>query len=468
MARRRISAFDQETKRLKKFEKSFFGFMWTMVFTIGAGVVLLVVKSIQAIARLVFRQKTNSSDEAAPEAASSPSVLESVDASAAPDDLYQPNPMWELVNIPVTNRKQAMTLAPQMLKQAKETAEILNGTANPETFFQRYDFLIGRLKIMKTCKQYGVTFTGEDPVITLAQLSRKSFRNKCGCHMIDRCFEKTNEKMASLKTAKGKQNAAERFNESFNPYWPCMSETMIQHQTHKYNELLSVVRGALASEGKESEAKMPQVPDFEQDPYLESWNNRKSPQLVNLEMPELPFTTRFDFSHVRGYDFGMAGNNIPILIEGKNRKTATEDILSLNFFLEQAHERNAEIPAFAFSADKIRFEPGDFSTDDYTTLSMLPLTKTGKVPKYPLKMTVRTLSHDEAWNMKLPDGPGGDEIFGDIYYLQSGEIGKATIFCWRHERTKEYASSVNHIFKIKTNQSGMYLEDSLSQNVETI
>lgn len=455
MARRRISAYDQEARRLKKFEKGFFGLMWTMILAVAAGIGLLMVKSVRAIAGLFSHPGKNNS---AGEELTSPS-LEPFEAAVPSDDFYQPNPMWALVNVSVANRKEAMVLAPQMLKQAKETADILNSTTNPETFFQRYDFLMGRLEILKECGQYGITFTGEDPSATLAQLSHKSFRNKSSCHMIDRCFDKANEKIASLKTAKGKQNAAERFNESFEPYRPYMSEEMIQHQTHKYNELLAVVRGALASEGKESEAKMPQVPNLEHDPYLERWNQRKPPQLVNLEMPEIPFTSRFDFSHVRGFNFGMEDNRIPILIDGDNRKTASEDILSLNSVIRQAHDRDASIPVFSFSKDKIRFESKDLAGDDYTTLTILPLTKTGKLPKYPLRMDVRTLSNDEAWNMKAQDGPGGDEIWGEIYYLQSGDIGKARIVCWRHIRTKKNMVSENYIFNIKRNKDGLYLAE---------
>ena len=455
MARRRISAYDQEARRLKKFEKGFFGLMWAMFMAVIAGIGLLMVKSVRAIAGLFSHPGKNNS---AGEEPTSPS-LESFEAAVPSDDFYQPNPMWALVNVSVTNRKEAMVLAPQMLKQAKETADILNSTTNPETFFQRYDFLMGRLEILKECGQYGITFTGEDPSATLAQLSHKSFRNKSSCHMIDRCFDKANEKIASLKTAKGKQNAAERFNESFEPCRPYMSEEMIQHQTHKYNELLAVVSGALASEGKESDAKMPQVPNLEHDPYLERWNNRKAPKIVDLEMPDLPFQSRFDLSHIRGYDFGMEGNPVPFFIDGKNRDIATEDILSLNPFLRQAHDQDRKVPVFAFSADKIRFDSKEPETDDLTMLSTRPLTKTGKLPKYPLMMKIRTLSNDESWNMQTAEGSGGKELFGEIYYLQTGEIGKARIICWRHVRKKEYATSECYTFNIKRNKDGLYLAE---------
>ena len=46
MARRRISAYDQEARRLKKFEKGFFGLMWTMFMALVAGLGLLIIQSI--------------------------------------------------------------------------------------------------------------------------------------------------------------------------------------------------------------------------------------------------------------------------------------------------------------------------------------------------------------------------------------------------------------------------------------
>ena len=167
-------------------------------------------------------------------------------------------------------------------------------------------------------------------------------------------------------------------------------------------------------------------------------------------MPELTFYSRYDFSKVRGFDFGMENNSITLFIDGENRLTAKEDILSLNCFLSDGHMNDPEIPVFLIHEKDIRFEPSQPSLDDYTRLFTLPLTPTGKKPKYPLELSFCTLSQDEHWQASTE---GGKEIFGQIWYLSNGEIGKARVICWKYEK-KNYGC---FIFQIRRNNDGLYL-----------
>lgn len=61
-------------------------------------------------------------------------------------------------------------------------------------------------------------------------------------------------------------------------------------------------------EEKKPNEKISQVPNPENDPYLERWNNRKPSEIIELEMPEITFQSRYDFSKVRALDFGMENN----------------------------------------------------------------------------------------------------------------------------------------------------------------
>lgn len=204
-------------------------------------------------------------------------------------------------------------------------------------------------------------------------------------------------------------------------------------------------------EEKEISVKHGQVPNPTHDPYLEKWNNRKPPQIINLEMPELTFQTRYDFSKIRGYDFGVEDNQITFFIDGKNQLIAKEDILGMNRFLSEGHVNDSEIPVFSIHEKEIRFEPSDLSgIDDYTRLDILPLTPTGKQPKYPLRMSFCLLSQEEQWKISQTKGK---EVFGRIYYLQSGDIGKAEIICWIHNGKK----SSCFIFQIRRGKDGLFL-----------
>ena len=69
---------------------------------------------------------------------------------------YSPNPEWMGDMDLVDSRANARILAPQFLKQAQESAKILQTTTDPSTFFTRYDFCVGRLMELEKCKRYGV------------------------------------------------------------------------------------------------------------------------------------------------------------------------------------------------------------------------------------------------------------------------------------------------------------------------
>lgn len=202
-------------------------------------------------------------------------------------------------------------------------------------------------------------------------------------------------------------------------------------------------------ETKSSE-KMSQVPNPQKDLYLERWNNRKPPEVIELEMPDLEFQSQYDFSKVHALDFGMENNRISIFIDGKNRSIAKRDILSLNAFLSQGYTDDTDIPMFEIEENGIRFSPSELGRDDYTRLVILPLTPTGKKPKYPLKMSFCLLSSDRQFEIAMN---GGKEIFGHIFYQQDGEIGKAEVICWRHRGKK----SSYFVFHIRRGKEGLYL-----------
>lgn len=197
--------------------------------------------------------------------------------------------------------------------------------------------------------------------------------------------------------------------------------------------------------------KLSNVPNPNHDPYLDAWNNRKPPRIINLEMPELTFETRFDLSKVRGFDFGMENNPISIFLDGKNQLVAKEDITSLNPLLAQAHKDDSSIPLFQINPTDIRFEPSDLSgIDDYTRICILPLTKTGKIPKFTIKMTFRLLSQDQHWEVSEN---GGKEMFGQIWYLKTGEIGKAEVVGWNYTADEWTCDKII----IRRGKDGLYL-----------
>ena len=137
------------------------------------------------------------------------------------DPHYEPNPEWMGQTDLVDSRANAKVLAPQFLKQAQESAKILQTTTEPATFFTRYDFCVGRLMELEKCKKYGA------PVSATADLKKYrslSFRDDAVKEIIHRTEEKYQAKIEGLKTAKAKQNWAEKYHQAFEPYLPYMTD----------------------------------------------------------------------------------------------------------------------------------------------------------------------------------------------------------------------------------------------------
>lgn len=136
--------------------------------------------------------------------------------------IYTPNPEWMGEMDLVDSRKNAKILAPQFLKQARESARILETTTDPATFFMRYDFCVGRLLELEKCKRYGA------PVSATADLKKyqnPAFRDAAVNEIIHRTAEKYSVKIRSLKTAKAKKGWAEKYHQAFVPYLQYMSDT---------------------------------------------------------------------------------------------------------------------------------------------------------------------------------------------------------------------------------------------------
>ena len=146
---------------------------------------------------------------------------ENVNEVNEPAQLYSPNPEWMGQTGLVDSRANARVLAPQFLKQAQESAKTLQTTTDPATFFTRYDFCVGRLIELEKCKKYGA------PVSDTADLKKYrslSFRDDAVKEIIHRTEEKYQAKIEGLKTAKAKQNWAEKYHQAFEPYLPYMTD----------------------------------------------------------------------------------------------------------------------------------------------------------------------------------------------------------------------------------------------------
>lgn len=105
-----------------------------------------------------------------------------------------------------------------------------------------------------------------------------------------------------------------------------------------------------------------------------------------------------------------------------NRFQALTDISYMNGFLKEACRLGNIKSKLEICTEEVLWEG-----ETPSTLTKIPHTKTGKVPKYIVDLFFTTRDSSEFEPI--------DDYFGNIYYMQDGSIGKAWLVCWIKKKT---------------------------------
>lgn len=140
------------------------------------------------------------------------------------------------------------------------------------------------------------------------------------------------------------------------------------------------------------------------------------PKIVRVDARDRFYSytgTEFDLMDVPAYQFE---NGAWYLLDGANADKIIDDIAGFNKFASEA-ESIVEVPDFRFPSSDIILEPEriERGSDNRWVISHFtpqPLTKTGKLPKYPIKVLLVSRSGNYEARLK---------------YNQQGKIGEAEI-----------------------------------------
>ncbi len=145
-------------------------------------------------------------------------------STSNPQRIYTPNPAWygsdDSVFIP--NAEQARAMAPSLLGQAQDSADLLNKTVSPSVFFERYDFLIGRMDLLAKCAIW-VSFSGTPPKAVAKELRTIEKRTAAVDDFLERYKGHTIDKIASFKTLKGKLSNLDKLQTELFSFEDCLS-----------------------------------------------------------------------------------------------------------------------------------------------------------------------------------------------------------------------------------------------------
>ena len=138
--------------------------------------------------------------------------------------------------IKISNKKEAEFYANQFLKHCNESTKIVNTTANPKVFFERYSFLLHETKNLSNLEIF-LKFKGRTPSSTLVYLIQSKERETN--LMISRAWESLDIKLKKLKTKRGKENRINNLYFEFQSYLNEMSKTNIDLCKSYYNTFIN-------------------------------------------------------------------------------------------------------------------------------------------------------------------------------------------------------------------------------------
>lgn len=123
--------------------------------------------------------------------------------------------------------------------QFKDSLSIMQKTADPSTFFSRFDFVLERMDDMIELKEKGFSFAGDLYGMREQAKDEDNFADTVNC-LIDNSYKKQLQKLSTLKTERGKANSNQKWYASFEPFFdrmPMRSRTYLDLKLEELKEV---------------------------------------------------------------------------------------------------------------------------------------------------------------------------------------------------------------------------------------
>jgi hypothetical protein len=123
--------------------------------------------------------------------------------------------------------------------QFKDSLSIMQKTADPSTFFSRFDFVLERLDDMIELKEKGFSFAGDLYGMREQAKDEDNFADTVNC-LIDNSYKEQLQKLSTLKTERGKANSNQKWYASFEPFFdrmPMRSRTYLDLKLEELKEV---------------------------------------------------------------------------------------------------------------------------------------------------------------------------------------------------------------------------------------
>lgn len=126
-----------------------------------------------------------------------------------------------------------------LMDEFQDSLSIMQKTADPSTFFSRFDFALERLDDMIELKEKGFSFAGDLYGMREQAKDEDNLADTVNC-LIDNSYKKQLQKLSTLKTERGKANSNQRWYASFEPFFdrmPMRSRTYLDLKLEELKEV---------------------------------------------------------------------------------------------------------------------------------------------------------------------------------------------------------------------------------------
>lgn len=375
----------------------------------------------------------------------------------------------------IHDNKTASAFAQQCKKISSESTKLIYSTVKPDVFFKRYEILVENKYALIQCEEY-TGFCSINSYDKLIELLSK--RNKEANDFISRSVLDLEIKIGNLKTLKAKENNIDKFFDEMNKYEKCFSDENMEHlktseiklrdNIKREKEMVDFdkITEKFEKEMAKFEKEMEEYDKITADGEEEAEFDKSITEINEIKMKNpVQKTIQFESNSIEGMSqfeklpfnfqsplYREVGQEKFYLFTDDNKYIAKQHILSLNAFLEDAVNLVPQMPAHKITT--VSFVPDGEDYINYTFFKCVPYTNAGKVSKYPMEVHFRT--------NKFGIDSAKDNIFGEIYYMANGEMGKAKIVCWKNKK--------NHVIEcaIKDDEltiSKIYSNDSTGKSI---
>lgn len=319
-----------------------------------------------------------------------------------------------------------------LLKQANESAKLVNTTKSPSVFFGRLSFLLDVLLELQKYERFGL-FLGSSPTNDYNNLLRNL--EKTVDNFLDRANQDNFKKIYSLKTPSAKERNRQKFISDLlyafsasNSFW--QGNSVYPHYTGPLYTPSNYDHVGRIAKSQIDHLSLPSTP--------KTTNKKVTTSFIEKECAIVKMTTDSHMQHLTGFPFVWnekikkhikphSHSFCYMDITGPNIFAVQNELTTLNLYIQNDCQIQ-KLPMLLFiPVTHLLFNPQD--VQGYTRFVCSPITEDGSFSSSPVTLTFTTPMYSYENGICKPLR---NTTHGEVVYGSDGTIKKANVYFWRN------------------------------------